>query len=89
MEPLILKTFLEFEERRAEWIADMRRNPIFRHVPAETVNDSWLGFFYRFVEPQERIGANLNILPRLRNAAIELVPLGRSVIFTSDTPVRP
>ncbi|MCX7869254.1 MAG: hypothetical protein N2322_04810, partial [Terrimicrobiaceae bacterium] len=89
IEPLTRKTLTEFGERRADWIADMRRNPIFRHVPAETVNDLWLGFFYRFVEPEKRIGPNLNILRRLRNASIELVPLGRSVIFTSDSPPGP
>jgi len=85
---LIRETIPRFEKQRLEWIADMRANPLFRAVPAGTVNDLWLGFFYRFVDPENRIGPNLNILPRLRTANIELVPLAKAVIFTSPEPPR-
>jgi len=41
----------------------MQALPIFRGIPATRMRDFWLGFFYRFVSPENRIGPNLKIFP--------------------------
>ena len=55
--------------------------PIFRRLSAGRIKDFWLGFFYRFVHPEDRTGANLNIFPRLQNAKLEFLPSANTVIY--------
>ena len=73
---------------RGDYIADMRYSPVLRGVPADQVKDIWMGFFYRFVDPASRIGTNLQILPRLRDAEVVYVPRADAVVFTSAAPAR-
>lgn len=81
LDPVIGKMRLQRLEFREKFLGDLRRSPIFREIPASRMKDFWLGFFYRFVNPGERIGKNLNILPRLRNATIEFLPSSNVVIY--------
>ena len=37
-------------------------------------SDWWPLFFYRFVDPQSRMGANLNYAERIREAHAEVLP---------------
>lgn len=71
----------------SEYWEGLQSSPVLRGIPARNMNDVWMGFFYRFVEPEKRIGLALNILPRLRTGTAEAVPDGRVVIFYSPKPV--
>lgn len=66
---------------RLEAVKNLRTLPIFRAVETGSVKDLWLAFFYRFVNPEDRIGPRLNILPRLDEATVEFLPYSGNVMF--------
>jgi len=66
---------------RKKFQDDIKSSPIFRKIPAEQTKDFWLGFFYRFVGPEERIGRQQNIFPLLQRAEIRLLPAANVVIY--------
>ncbi|MFA7342742.1 MAG: glycosyltransferase family 39 protein [Terrimicrobiaceae bacterium] len=84
LDPVVGKTRLAMLESREQFLDDIRSSPIFRGVSATRLKDFWLGFFYRFVDPGERIGKNLNILPRLQNAEVGFLPDANVVIYRTD-----
>lgn len=69
-----------------EMLDGYQQHPILRKIPAATHDDVWFGFFYQFVDPAARIGANLNILARIRNATIIPVYGANTVVFVSASP---
>ncbi|MDX2080423.1 MAG: glycosyltransferase family 39 protein [Terrimicrobiaceae bacterium] len=71
---------------RARYIAEMRDHIIFRTVPFERTREGWLAFFYRFVQPELRIGPNINIRARMANAEVLPVAFSDCLIFISDNP---
>ncbi len=87
MEELLAKTEWWATKYRNDYLYDMKSSPVLRGVPATRVKDIWMGFFYRFVDPASRIGLNLQILPRLRNAEVIILPLADAVIFVSELPI--
>ncbi len=66
---------------RKKFQSDMKSSPIFRRIPAEQTKDFWLGFFYRFVGPEDRIGRQQNIFPLLQRAEIQLLPAANVAIY--------
>jgi hypothetical protein len=85
-EELLEKTRARMMKFRTEYLTGIQSFPVLRSVPAETVKDVWMGFFYRFVEPEKRIGKNLSILPRLSNASVILLPDADAAILYSEHP---
>jgi len=79
--PVAEKTRLDMLEAREKYKTIIRSSPFFRHVSAERIKDFWLVFFYRFIDPGERTGRNLNILPRLQNAKVDFLPSANVVIY--------
>lgn len=79
--PVAEKTRLDMLEAREKYKMIIRSSPFFRRVSAERIKDFWLVFFYRFVNPVERTGKNLNIHPRLQNAKVEFLPSANTVIY--------
>jgi len=88
MQTLLAKTQWWAEKYRNEYLYDMKSSPVLRGVPATRIKDVWMGFFYRFVDPASRIGHNLQILPRLRDAEVLMLPVADAVIFISPHPVK-
>ncbi len=79
-------TRIRSQRERAKHLQGLRSLPIFRAVETSSIRDLWLGFFYRFVDPAERIGARLNILPRLQTAEVVPVPEAAAVVFFDPSP---
>jgi hypothetical protein len=50
-------------------------NPMFKGFPLNDFNDWWQIFFYRFVGPDRRRGANLNYAGRIRFSHAHVLPL--------------
>ncbi len=76
-----LKTSLT---RVNEEFARVDTMPIFTGLEMDRLNDVWLGFFYRFVNPESRGGPNLNIFPLLQDARMQFAPPAGVVIYFSD-----
>lgn len=87
MEALLAKTDWWATKYRNDYLHDMKSSPVLRGVPATRVKDVWMGFFYRFVDPSSRIGLNLQVLPRVRDAEVVMLPIADAVIFISERPV--
>lgn len=85
LNPIEANTHKRLLRFRKEFIREMQALPIFRNVPATRMRDFWLGFFYRFVNPEERIGSKLNIFSRLKNAEIEFLPCANTFIYYSPS----
>jgi hypothetical protein len=51
-------------------------SPMFRGYTMEKFSDWWPIFFYRFVDPESRMGANLNFAERVRDAKATVLPAG-------------
>jgi len=81
LEPAADKTRRRVAKFQREFAAFLETSPIFRKIHATRTKDFWMGFFYRFVEPENRIGEKLNIFPRLRTAGVELVPVANTAIY--------
>ena len=81
LDPIEKQTHERLLQFREEFNNSMQALPIFRGIPATRMRDFWLGFFYRFVSPESRIGPNLNIFPRLKSAKTELLPYANTIIF--------
>jgi hypothetical protein len=75
-----------FERYQTNYLFEIQKLPVFRGVSVSSIKDVWLGFFYRFVNPEQRLGQNFNLLPRMRTAAVEFVPESQSVIYFSNSP---
>jgi hypothetical protein len=80
------KTYWQSVQNRELYLRRMQASPVMRGIPASRLNDLWLGFFYRFVDPASRIGKNLNIIPRLNNAEIVPVAGAGAILFLSPAP---
>jgi hypothetical protein len=50
-----------------------------------TIYEFWPAFFYRFVGPEGRTGANLNYAERMRSASAQILP--SSFIVLSCPPL--
>ncbi|MFZ4774438.1 MAG: glycosyltransferase family 39 protein [Terrimicrobiaceae bacterium] len=87
LRPLVDKSHRDLLTFREKIRKEMQSYPIFRRVHSQRTKDFWMGFFYRFVNPEERIGPNLNILPRLKTASVFLLPRANTVIFLSNPPI--
>jgi hypothetical protein len=59
------------------------KNPIFRGIQCADAAEQWLAFFYRFVGPEGRIGANANYHDRLQRAKLTLVADAALAIYVS------
>jgi hypothetical protein len=70
--------------RVSEEFARVDAMPIFAGLEMDHVNDVWLGFFYRFVNPESRVGPNLNIFPLLHAARMQFAPPAGVVIYFCD-----
>jgi len=81
LEPAVVDARAGLVKYREEMLSGMKVHPVFRQISPVRTKDLWMGFFYRFVHPEDRIGANLNIFPRLQDAALEFLPLPNAVIF--------
>ena len=81
LQPVVGKTRMQMLDAREKSLRAMKCWPIFHRISAGRIKDFWLGFFYRFVDPEERTGRNLNILPRLHNAKLEFLPSANVVIY--------
>lgn len=86
LRPLVEKTYFDLLVSRKKFLNDMKSMPIFRHVPAGRAGDFWLGFFYCFVHPEDRVGSRLNIFPRLETAEVLLLPRANTVIYFTSLP---
>lgn len=84
--PLVEQSTQDLQQYREQYRAEILGYPIFRGVNSLLLKDFWMGFFYRFVEPDGRIGENLNILPRLKTAEVFLLPRASTVIYLSNSP---
>jgi len=82
--PLVEKSGADMLEAREKYREGIQTSPVFRHIPARQARDFWLGFFYRFVQPADRIGRNLNVFPRLKTSDVFLLPKANTVIYYSD-----
>lgn len=71
---------------RLKHLREMRENVIFRAVSYQRIREGWLAFFYRFVDPEQRIGPLINIRSRLANAEVIPVPFSDCLIFISQKP---
>ncbi len=79
--PMVEKSRFDLLVFRKKFQGDMKSSPIFRRIPAEQTKDFWLGFFYRFVGPENRIGRQQNIFPLLQRAEILLLPEANTAIY--------
>lgn len=86
LQVLVESTKAKYREFRDTHLEDIRTQPVLRGVPAKNIKDVWMGFFYRFVNPEDRIGSNLNIMPRLKNSRVELLPEAGVVLYISPAP---
>ena len=84
LDPVAGKMRMQMLEYRQNYMNDIKSSPIFRGVSATRIKDFWLGFFYRFVNPGERTGRNMNIYPQLQNATLEFLPSANAVIYRID-----
>ena len=84
LDPVVGKMRMQLLEFRVKFMDETKRSPIFRGVSASRMKDFWLGFFYRFANPDGRIGKNLNIFPRLGHSTMELLPAANVVIYHLD-----
>ncbi len=82
--PLVEKSGADMLEAREKYREGIQTSPVFRGIPARQARDFWLGFFYRFVSPADRIGRNLNVFPRLKTSDVFLLPKANTVIYYSD-----
>lgn len=58
-------------------------HPVFKGVPWTDPAEQWLTFFYRFANPEKRLGVNANYYDRLRRAEVTLVPEAALAIYVS------
>lgn len=79
-------TFDDFEIYQNKYLRDIEASPVLRGTPASSIKEIWLGFFYRFVNPAERLGENFNLLPRMRESEIEFLPESQIVLYFSNMP---
>jgi hypothetical protein len=63
---------------------DHEGNPMFRGYAVDTMDQWWQIFFYRFVNPESRIGPNLNYANRLRSA--KAIVLSTWVLYYCPSP---
>ncbi len=86
LRPITENSYRDLLKYREQLRVEMQGTPLFRKMQARRTKDYWMGFFYRFVDPESRIGENLNILPRLKNADVFLLPRANAVIYVSAMP---
>jgi hypothetical protein len=67
-----------------EMIAD-NGNPMFKGFRMDTFTEIWQVFFYRFVNPGARMGANVNYASRMRGATATILR-GGWVVLRSRPP---
>lgn len=84
LDPVVGKMRMQLMEFRVKFMEETKRSPIFRGISATRMKDFWLGFFYRFANPDGRIGKHLNIFPRLQNSTMEFLPAANVVIYHID-----
>ncbi len=56
-----------------EYVQTLEDNPIFRNLGTNSLHDTWMCFYYRFVNFENRIGMNANIRPFLEDADITIL----------------
>lgn len=78
----------DFARVQKKYLRDIQALPTFRGLPVSCIKDIWLGFFYRFVNPAERLGENFNLLSRMRESEIEFLPEAEVVLYFSNEPPR-
>jgi hypothetical protein len=76
---------LDRESRSTGWWSDVL---VFKGLEIRNGTDAWMAFFYRFVDPASRGGANANYAERIRNARAVLLPESHCVIFHSPPHVQ-
>ncbi|HEX8524630.1 MAG TPA: glycosyltransferase family 39 protein [Tepidisphaeraceae bacterium] len=65
---------IKTEQFQAEWIQWGTNNPVLRGYEMRDFSYWWQVFFYRFVEPEKRMGERLNYAQRIRSAKAEVLP---------------
>ncbi|HEX2862488.1 MAG TPA: glycosyltransferase family 39 protein [Lacunisphaera sp.] len=88
----------EFMDEVAAAVADLSRrsaaaqmryyagHPVFKGIACADPAEQWLAFFYRFANPETRLGVNANAYNRLRRAEVTLVPAAALAIYVSPYP---
>lgn len=69
------------KQRRVRSIKNLA---IFKDLPFQDVNELWMAFFYRFVDPESRIGVNSNIRSVERASQVTLFPECNTIIFERE-----
>jgi hypothetical protein len=65
---------LKTEDFQSQWIQWGTNNPVLRGYEMPDFSYWWPTFFYRFVEPEHRMGEHLNYGGRIRSARAEVLP---------------
>src|SRR5205823_8985019 len=83
--PLAEKVALYQREHTAASLAEFRtkgaNNPMLRGYALRNWGDWWPLFFYRFVDPEQRMGGNLNYAQRIQSARAEVRPTGWVIYY--------
>jgi hypothetical protein len=61
-------------------------HPVFKGIRWHDPAEQWLSFFYRFVDPESRLGVNANYHDRMQRAKVTLVPEAALAIYVSPPP---
>ncbi|MFA9479493.1 ArnT family glycosyltransferase [Phycisphaerales bacterium AB-hyl4] len=82
------------EDVRRRWDLNIRRDTrryshvlVFRGYTVRHYPDWWQTFFYRFVEPEQRMGENVNYAERIRHGRSIMMPHVGCVLHLADQPV--
>jgi hypothetical protein len=79
----------DYSQRSAD--AHMRyfaNHPVFKGVDYADPTELWFAFFYRFAQPEKRLGVNANFYQRLQGARVVLAPAAALAIYVSAPPAR-
>jgi hypothetical protein len=79
----------DYSQRSAD--AHMRyfaNHPVFKGVEYADPTELWFAFFYRFAQPEKRLGVNANFYQRFQGARVVLAPAAALAIYVSAPPAR-
>ncbi|MGZ0657382.1 hypothetical protein ACWPKS_17420 [Coraliomargarita sp. W4R72] len=58
---------------------------VFKDLPFENVNELWMGFFYRFSNPEFRVGSQSNVRSTLEKSEITAFPQSHTILFIRES----
>jgi hypothetical protein len=84
LDPILKMLYDSSVELNDSSVHRIKKLIVFRDLAFDNINDLWISFFYRFVDPASRIGKNSNIRQIQEAADITLYPESRTILFLRE-----